>query len=238
MSVSQVTDIDMDSDAQQGRRTLPPLVLGARSESTDSEYNTPNASFDQSIDMFQTSSSTFTAIKKVATDDVDAAELKEETDKNANISSSSSTAEFPAKADRKRSLFKKRVVMVMDSVDFDQCDLETGISTLKVPSPEKYTALTKKIRSSNSEWLEKFLQYDGLEVLLDAIGTISHRRVTQLSDAMMLLKCISCVKEVMNSKMGLDHLIANKEASTKLIKGIKMIQNATLICKHHQCKLV
>lgn len=223
----------MDSDAQQGRRTLPPLVLGARSESTDSEYNTPNASFDQSTDMFHASSSTFTAIKKVATDDVDAAESKEETDKNANISSSSSnTAEFPAKADRKRSLFKKRVVMVMDSVDFDQCDLETGISTLKVPSPEKYTALTKKIRSSNSEWLEKFLQYDGLEALLDAIGTISHRRVTQLSDAMMLLKCISCVKEVMNSKLGLDHLIANKEAPTKLIKGIKMIQNATLICNY------
>jgi hypothetical protein len=229
MSVSQVTDSDMDSDAQQGRGTLPPLVLGARSDSTDSEYNTPNASFDQSTDMFQTSSSTFTAIKKVATDDVDAAESKEEIDKNANISSSSSssnTAAFPAKADRKRSLFKKRVEMVRDSVDFDQCDLETGISTLKVPSPEKYTALTKKIRSSNSEWLEKFLQYDGLEALLDAIGTISHRRVTQLSDAMMLLKCISCIKEVMNSKLGLDHLIANKEAPTKLIKGIKMIRNA------------
>ena len=142
-------------------------------------------------------------------------------DVNANVTKSSPKRPGFV-AERKRSIFKARIMSAMDSVDLGNCDLETGISTLKVPSQEKYTHLQKKIRGANHEWLEKFLQLDGLEALLDAIGTISHRRVSQLSDAMMLMKCIACVKEVMNSKIGFDHLIANKDSPTKLIKGGKL----------------
>lgn len=189
----------------------------------DDKHYTPESSFEVADDVVVADT------KSVTEANVDQSENMRAEPATPPLTSST----LPASSSKKRSLFKTRVVAAMDSVDFDQCDLEVGISTLKVPSPEKYTNLRKKIRTSNSEWLEKFLECDGLEALLDAIGTISQRRVTQLADAMMLMKCVSCIKEVMNTKIGFDHLIANKEAPTKLVKGTRM----KFIEKKHLCLL-
>ena len=58
-----------------------------------------------------------------------------------------------------------------------------------------------------------------LQVLMDAVDTMSQRRVTALSDAMLLLECVSCVKHVLNSKIGLEYLIEQQEYTRKLARG-------------------
>ncbi len=54
---------------------------------------------------------------------------------------------------------------------------------------------------------------------MDAVDSMSQRRVTALSDAMLLLECVSCVKHVLNSKIGLEYLIEQKEYTRKLARG-------------------
>ena len=56
-------------------------------------------------------------------------------------------------------------------------------------------------------------------MLFDAVETLSTRRVTQLSDAMLLLECVACIRTVMNSQSGIDYFISHPETSKKLVKG-------------------
>ncbi len=58
-----------------------------------------------------------------------------------------------------------------------------------------------------------------LQVLMDSVDTLSARRVTALSDAMLLLECVSCVKHVLNSKQGLEFLVEQREYTRKLARG-------------------
>ena len=51
----------------------------------------------------------------------------------------------------------------------------------------------------------------GLSALLDAIEAIGSRRVSALSDAMLLLECVSCIKTVLNSKVGIEYIIEHPE---------------------------
>ena len=57
------------------------------------------------------------------------------------------------------------------------------------------------------------------EVLFSAIDVVGGRRVCQLADAMLLLECVSCVKELMNSKVGLEYMIQHQDAAGKLVSG-------------------
>ena len=55
--------------------------------------------------------------------------------------------------------------------------------------------------------------------MLDAVDAVSSRRGMKLSDAMLLMECVSCVREVMNSKIGLECVIEKREYSRKLAYG-------------------
>jgi len=68
--------------------------------------------------------------------------------------------------------------------------------------------------------MEGFLEEGGLEVLLQGVESLSRRRVVQLADAMLLLECVSCVKAVMNSRVGLSVITQHREYVNILVKGI------------------
>ena len=57
------------------------------------------------------------------------------------------------------------------------------------------------------------------QVLLDAVDGLSAPRLCQLSEAMTLLECVACVREVMNSKVGLSFIISNTGYIRQLTKG-------------------
>ena len=93
------------------------------------------------------------------------------------------------------------------------------MTLLKIPSVQTFGALKKKLKTSGKDWMQGFLDHEGLEALLDCIDSLGGRRVTQLSDALLLLECVACVKCVMNSKMGLELLVQRPDYVCRLVKG-------------------
>jgi len=83
--------------------------------------------------------------------------------------------------------------------------------------------------------MEGFLEEGGLEVLLEGVKSVSGRRVVQLSDAMLLLECVACVKSVMNSKIGLQVITQHRDYVNILVKGIDTQQYCRLFsCTNYQ----
>jgi len=82
-----------------------------------------------------------------------------------------------------------------------------------------YAALNKKLRSCQRSWMEGFLEEGGLQVLLHGVESLSGRRVVQLTDAMLLLECVACVKSVMNSTVGLQLITHSRDDVNILVKG-------------------
>ena len=114
--------------------------------------------------------------------------------------------------------FGEKIGRILSQVDFQNCDPETCISVLKIPSMKTYAALNRKLKSCPAAWMEGFLEERGLEVLLEGVNTISKGRV-HLSDAMMLLECVACIRTVMNSRIGLQVITQNEGFAQILIKG-------------------
>ena len=117
-------------------------------------------------------------------------------------------------------VLKRKISQTLLHVDFDQCEPEIAVSLLKISTVQMFGALKKKIKKSSRDWIQGFLDANGLGVLLDCVDTLGSKRVTQLSDAMLLLECVSCIKVVMNSKLGLECLVQNGEVyGSRLVKG-------------------
>ncbi|XP_023930367.1 inverted formin-2 [Lingula anatina] len=114
----------------------------------------------------------------------------------------------------------KKIAETFHNVDFENCEPEICVSLLRIPSMQTYSALKKKLKNATLDWVQGFLDNDGLEVLLDCVDSIGNRRVTQLADALMLLECVACIKAVMNSKRGLDYIVKHKEHTRKLVKAL------------------
>ena len=69
--------------------------------------------------------------------------------------------------------------------------------------------------------MEDFLNLDGLSVLFETMarrGSGSHS--LSISDALLQLECVMCVKAVMNSEVGLSHITKDKSYTRKLAEGI------------------
>jgi len=96
---------------------------------------------------------------------------------------------------------------------------ELCVFLLNIPSVQNFTRLKSKLRSSSTSWMEGFLNFGGLEVLFEGLRRLSGKRL-RFVDAFVLLECVNCIKEVMNSKTGLNYMIHDKMFSRNLVKGI------------------
>lgn len=133
--------------------------------------------------------------------------------------SSSDSMSSRSSNDSSSGSFLRRISATLSNVDFAHCEPEICVSLLRIPSMHTFSALKKKLKNVDPDWIQGFLEADGLEVLLDCVDNIGSRRVTQLSDAMLLLECVACIKAVMNSKLGLEYIVGHKEHTRKLVKG-------------------
>ncbi|KAI0224266.1 Inverted formin-2, partial [Lamellibrachia satsuma] len=115
--------------------------------------------------------------------------------------------------------FVEKITSALGHFDLDHCDPDVCISFLRNPSIKTYAALKRKLKNADKDWIQGFLDADGLEILLSAIDLVGGRRVSQLSDAMLLLECVSCIKELMNSKVGLEYLIQHTDSADKLVNA-------------------
>ncbi|XP_064607784.1 inverted formin-2-like isoform X2 [Liolophura sinensis] len=116
--------------------------------------------------------------------------------------------------------WKSRITQTLSHVDFDKCEPEICVGLLKLPSMSTYSALKKKMKSADGTWVEGFLEAGGLNALLEYVDMIGSKRVNQLSEALLLLECVACIKCVLNTKLGVDYLVNHEDYTTKLVKAL------------------
>ncbi|XP_053399778.1 inverted formin-2-like isoform X2 [Mercenaria mercenaria] len=125
---------------------------------------------------------------------------------------------------KKKNPFGRMQSKLLDAIsyqNFDSFSPEVCIDFMKSkPSLKFLSALNRKLSQKNKEWNGEFLDLNGGETLLDLVDTLGIRRVTQLSDALLLLECIGCIKTLMNSKMGLAYLVEHGGSLKRLVTAL------------------
>ena len=79
-----------------------------------------------------------------------------------------------------------------------------------------FSVLRRALRQADEEWMEEFLQCDGLLAVFDALSAFNGP-VTELDaggdgllDALPQLECVECLKAVMNSPQGMEAMIRSE----------------------------
>ena len=160
---------------------------------------------------------------------------QEETDDSLDALENGVASEEPKKPKSKHP-FKKmqsKIMDVMSHQNFDSMSPEVCIDFLRSPSLKLLSALNRKLKQNDAEWKESFLDQSGSEALLDLVDTLGIKRVTQLADALLLLECVSCVKSIMNSKMGLAYLVEHGASLNRLVKGKLHLKAISVIAYFH-----
>ena len=99
--------------------------------------------------------------------------------------------------------------------NLENSEPELCIRLLQLPTLHNYTGLKKRIMNSDREWLQRFLELDGLDVLLESVVRLSSRGMN-LAYAYLQIEVVNCIKAVMNSKAGLEYICENEEYTRKL----------------------
>ncbi|GFN80727.1 inverted formin-2 [Plakobranchus ocellatus] len=117
-------------------------------------------------------------------------------------------------------MLRRKISANLHNMDLENSDPEFVISVMAIPTAQTFSSVKRKLRSCSQDWMQGFLDLQGLERLLDCVDTLALRRVTVLADALVLVECVECIKAVLNSKIGLALLVENSESCKRLIKAM------------------
>ncbi|XP_068048353.1 inverted formin-2-like isoform X4 [Anomalospiza imberbis] len=104
--------------------------------------------------------------------------------------------------------------------NLENAEPELCIRLLQMPSVVNYSGLKKRLENSDNAWMVQFLELSGLDLLLEALDRLSGRGVARISDALLQLTCISCVRAVMNSHKGIEYIVSNEGYVRKLFQAL------------------
>ncbi|XP_062904202.1 inverted formin-2 isoform X2 [Mobula hypostoma] len=104
--------------------------------------------------------------------------------------------------------------------NLENADPELCIRLLQTPTVMNYSGLKKRVENSNNAWMLQFLELGGLDLLLEALDRLSGRGVAKITDALLQLTCVKCVRAVMNSSKGIDYIINNSGYVRKLSQAL------------------
>ncbi|KAM8807738.1 inverted formin-2 [Eudromia elegans] len=104
--------------------------------------------------------------------------------------------------------------------NLENAEPELCIRLLQMPSVVNYSGLKKRLESSDDAWMVQFLELCGLDLLLEALDRLSGRGVSRISDALLQLTCINCVRAVMNSHKGIEYIVSNEGYVRKLFQAL------------------
>lgn len=105
--------------------------------------------------------------------------------------------------------------------NLENAEPELCIRLLQVPTVVNYSGLKKRLESSDEAWMGQFLELSGLDLMLEALDRLSGRGCSRITDALLQLTCVNCVKAVMNASKGIHFIIENEGYVRKLSQGIK-----------------
>ncbi|KAM9294241.1 inverted formin-2-like [Gastrophryne carolinensis] len=104
--------------------------------------------------------------------------------------------------------------------NLENADPELCIKLLQIPSVVNYSGLKKRLESSDDAWMVQFLELSGLDLLLEALDRLSGRGVSRISDALLQLTCINCVRTIMNAHKGIEYIVNNEGYVRRLSQAL------------------
>ncbi|RXG70353.1 Inverted formin-2 [Armadillidium vulgare] len=107
--------------------------------------------------------------------------------------------------------------------NLDNWDPETCVTLLKNPRGNELhrDTETHSTGKADEDWLDDFLNLDGLGILFESLSRQSKQRTTSISDVLLQLECVTCIKAVMNSEIGLGHITRDNSYTRKLAEALK-----------------
>jgi hypothetical protein len=112
-----------------------------------------------------------------------------------------------------------REVQRSSSTDLDDADPEYAISLLR-RGTANLTPLKLKLASCTDDWMLGFLDQGGLELVFVCLERLGERGFAKLAVAIDQLTCVGCIRAVMNSKVGLDHIVDNSRYVRTLAEAV------------------
>ncbi|XP_060736260.1 inverted formin-2 isoform X4 [Tachysurus vachellii] len=104
--------------------------------------------------------------------------------------------------------------------NLENAEPELCIRLLQVPTVVNYSGLKKRLEGSDQAWMVQFLELSGLDLLLEALDRLSGRGCSRITDALLQLTCVNCVKAVMNSSIGIHFIMENEGYVRKLSQAL------------------
>ncbi|KAJ8290405.1 hypothetical protein GJAV_G00012390 [Gymnothorax javanicus] len=104
--------------------------------------------------------------------------------------------------------------------NLENADPELCIRLLQVPTVVNYSGLKRRLEGSDQAWMVQFLELSGLDLLLEALDRLSGRGCSRISDALLQLTCVNCVRAVMNSSAGIHFIVDNEGYVRKLSQAL------------------
>ncbi|XP_041831400.1 inverted formin-2-like isoform X2 [Melanotaenia boesemani] len=98
----------------------------------------------------------------------------------------------------------------MLEANLENAEPELCIRLLQVPTVVNYSGLQRRLEASSQSWMGQFLELRGLDLLMEALERLSGRGCARISDALLQLTCVSCIRAVMNSSAGLLFILDNE----------------------------
>ena len=106
----------------------------------------------------------------------------------------------------------------MADVAYDCYLSKSCVYFLHHPSVFNLCRLRKKLGSSDKRWMEEFLENQGLELLFECLGQLS-KQMGGFQVLVMRLECVLCIRTCINSRIGLEYLIATRSYASKFALG-------------------
>ena len=82
-----------------------------------------------------------------------------------------------------------------------------------------FYALRLRLENTSEAWLREYLDRDGLDIMLNSLCEMAGRGFTSFSDAILQLDCVSCIRAILNTSIGLDFMVRHQGYTAKLILG-------------------
>jgi len=100
-----------------------------------------------------------------------------------------------------------------DEGPMDNSQLGDAINFLywiRNPTLQNLAKLRRAVKNNDKDWMTEFLEFDGLGLLFQCLKDLSLMQGFHLSDMVLKMECIMCIREVVNSQTGLDCLLKIK----------------------------
>jgi len=81
---------------------------------------------------------------------------------------------------------------------------------IRNPTLQNLAKLRRAIKTNDADWMIEFLEFDGLGLLFQCLKDLTTMQGFHLSDMVLKMECIVCIREVVNSQTGLDCLLKIK----------------------------